>query len=175
MSLRCTGRLLKKLRVQPEAVLPAPTSRLGDWYANVLNIGRHRLVLATSELSLLSVVVPIKDAPRLRERIQDAAFHLLLRIGVPDVLAADEVEGMHEMPIGKTASRSVLGSMNDFATSADHYFRSDASVVYLSELELFLAETPCGPLEYRYPAEQARQALGVAQRGMPTGATIRSK
>jgi len=162
VSLRCTKRLLEKLHVTPQQVLPEPTNRLGDWYANVLNIGRHRLVLATSERCLLSVVVPIKDGPRLRERIQDAVFDLLLRIGVPDSVASAEVVGMHEMPIGTTASRSVLGSMTDFAAAADHYFRSDAPVVYLSELELFLAETPCAPLEYRHPSEAALQALGVA-------------
>ena len=82
MSLRCTRRLLKKLKVTPREVLPEPTNRLGDWYANVLNIERHRLVLATSERCLLSVVVPIKDGPKLRERIQDAVFDLLIRIEV---------------------------------------------------------------------------------------------
>lgn len=161
MSLRCTRRLLKKLRESPQDSLPEPENRLGDWYANVLNIGRHRLVLATSERTLLSVVVPIKDGPRLRQRIQDSAFDLLIRIGVPDSVAASEVEGIHQMPFGTTASRSVLGSMNDFAVAADHYFRSGRSVVYLSELEMFLASTPCGPLEYRYPSEAARGALGV--------------
>ena len=96
--------------MRPAEILPEPTNRLGDWYANVLNIGRHRLVLATSEHSLLSVVVPIKNGPRLRDRVQDAAFDLLIRIGIPDSLATAEVEGMHEMPIGVTANRSVLGS-----------------------------------------------------------------
>jgi len=162
VSLRCTRRLLKRLRENPLESLPAPNNRLGDWYANVLNIGRHRLVLATSERCLLSVVVPIKDGPRLRHRIQDSAFELLIRIGIPTGTAASEVEGMHAMPFGTTANRSVLGSMHDFAIAADHYFRSDSPVVYLSELELFLATTPCGPLEYRYPSEVAREALGVA-------------
>jgi hypothetical protein len=58
-SLRCTRKLLGKLKVKPDPSPPAPTTRLGDWYANALNVGDHRLVLCTSERTLLPVLVPI--------------------------------------------------------------------------------------------------------------------
>ena len=162
VSLRCTGRLLKHLRQIPAPELPHPTNRLGDWYANVLNIGRHRLVICTSERTLLTVVVPIRDSSRLRDRIQESAYEILLRLGVPPGLAQDELEGMDEMAFGATANRSVLGSMNDFTMIARDYFQAKRETVYLNELELFLAETPCGPLEYNDPGSETLKALGVA-------------
>ena len=147
MSIRCTSRLLKRLRENPIEDLPGPTNRLGDWYANVLNIGHHRLVIATSERTLLSVIVPIKDSPRLRERIQEAVRNLLIRLDVPVDLAEKEAEGIVGMPFGRTANRSVLGSMNDFSFASKCFFQSGAETVYLEDLEMFLATTPCGPLD----------------------------
>src|SRR5258706_834415 len=37
-----------------------PTSALGDWYVNLVQIGRQQVVLATSERSLLSVLFPAR-------------------------------------------------------------------------------------------------------------------
>ncbi len=92
-SLRCTGRVLKRLRQSPESNLPAPANRLGDWYANLLNVERHRLVICTSELTLLTVVVPIRDPGRLRERVRDAVENLLITLGVPTEVARTEIAG----------------------------------------------------------------------------------
>ena len=43
-TLRCTKKLLTRLRVKPEPRPPASTPKLGDWYADTLNLGRERLV-----------------------------------------------------------------------------------------------------------------------------------
>ncbi len=160
-SLRCTGRLLKRLRQSPEPDLPAPANRLGDWYANLLNVERHRLVICMSEQTLLPVVVPNKDPGRLRERVRDAVENLLITLGVPTEVALTEIAGMEAMPFGSTANRSVLGSMNDFVFQAKHYFHAATETVYLNELEIWLAETPCKPLGYRNPIEATISKLGA--------------
>ena len=152
-SLRCTGRLLKRLRQSPESNLPAPANRLGDWYANLLNVERHRLVICTSERTLLTVVVPIKDPGRLRERVRDAVGDLLTTLGERTAVVQAEIAGMEAMPCGSTADRSVLGSMNDFVSQAKHYFYAATETVYLNELQIWLAETPCKRLGYRNPIE----------------------
>ncbi len=161
-TLRCTRPLLKRLgSLTPAGTGPEPvtTTRLGDWYANRLNIGRHRLVLCTSELSLLSVVVPAKNLPGLPERLAESLAWLLRGLGVPPELAAAELGEMQAVRFDKTKNRSVLGSMNDFAFHADAYFRGAESVAYLSELDRELAEIPAGPLDYQLPADRARELL----------------
>lgn len=155
-NLRCTGRLLKHLRQKPVLDPPAPENRLGDWYANALNIGRNRLVLVTSERSLLCLVTHIRDSAHLRERIRERAFALLYHLGVPPDLAAAEVRGMQGMPFAKTANRSVLGSMNDFAVQAEAYVRYGPAEIDLTDLELRLNTVLCGPLEYLQPMEVTR-------------------
>jgi hypothetical protein len=54
-TLRCTKKLLTRLKVKPDPRPPPSTTKLGDWYADVLNLGRERLVLCVSELTLLPV------------------------------------------------------------------------------------------------------------------------
>ncbi len=163
VNLRCTAKLLKKLKEKPLADPAPPDNRLGDWYANVLNIGYNRLVLVTSERSLLSLVVPIKDSGRLRERVRERAHALLFKLGVPPALAAAEVRGMDRMPFAKTANRSVLASMNDFAFHAKVAFEVEFEdeVVYLDDVERYLAGIPSGALQYRMPGEEVRRLFGL--------------
>jgi hypothetical protein len=64
---------------------------------------------------------------------------------VPVEFVLREVGGMSEAAYAKTASRSVVGSMNDFAFMADVarvHGRGDDLVA----LSVDLADTPCGPL-----------------------------
>ena len=161
-NLRCTQRLLKRLRLKPDLDLTEPQNRLGDWYANVLNVGPNRLVMATSERTLLTVLVPIRDAPRLRERIREAVHDMLFRLQIPADLAAEEVRGMHRMAIGKTANRSVLGSMNDFTFLAKHYFADEPRPVDWVDVQTYLARTPCGALKYHFPTDEVYRVFDIS-------------
>ena len=105
---------------------------------------------------MLSLVVPIKEPAHLRERIREHAHALLYNLGVPPDLAAAEVRGMQHMPFAKTADRSVLGSMNDFAFHAQVYLHSVGNEVDLARLEALLASIPCAPLKYLYPLDVTR-------------------
>jgi len=161
-TLRCTAALLHRLQAPTptgSGSEPAPTTALGDWYANRLNIGRHRLVLCTNERSLLSVVVPAKDLPQLPARLITSLGRLFLRIGVPPALAWAELQAMQEVRFGPTRSRSILGSMNDFVIQVDAEFSRDVEIVYLDGVDLRLSEVPCGPLKYRNPAEVALELI----------------
>ncbi len=66
-TLRCTRTLLKRLRAQPNASPPPPTTRLGDWYGNLLYTRPQQLVICVSERSLLPVVVPSRGSAPTRQ------------------------------------------------------------------------------------------------------------
>jgi hypothetical protein len=158
-TLRCTQKLLKRLRLKPVLEPPPSTTRLGDWYADGLNLGRERLVLCVSERTLLPVVFPgigvdlsAKLARGLRETLE--------ALGVPAPVIETEVHQLLEVAIAKTASRTVLGSMNDFQIQA-HWSRQQAPQASLLQLGLNLAEAPCGPIQYATPKEATLEALGV--------------
>jgi len=62
VTLNCTKKLAKRFAF-PLVENPQPsTNKLGPWCANSFNIGRIPMILLTNELSLLSVVKPLKEA-----------------------------------------------------------------------------------------------------------------
>lgn len=160
-TLRCTERLRTRLgaRAKADLALPAiaPTTTLGDWYANLVHAGRTQLVLAISERTFLPVVVPAAPVATLVPRFRAAALLELADVhrDFPFASAsrrppeaplsaeqlAAETLAMDDWRIGKTANRTVLGILTDF---------SDLLVAYLEEHPLpevakLLATTPCSP------------------------------
>jgi hypothetical protein len=156
-TLRCTQRLLDRLG-KPAIEPVEPTTVLGDWYANALNVGRLRLVLCTSERTLLTVLVPAKDLHSLPTRLASAAGRMLARLGIPSTEIAREQREMSWHQLGRTASRQILGSMNDFAFLAETYIRDDGPDADLDEIAGALNRAPCRPIQYDSP-ERATRAI----------------
>jgi hypothetical protein len=156
-TLRCTARLLSRLRESPSGAVANTTTRLGDWYANLLRIGRVQLVLAISERTFLPVVVPAAPSatlvPRLRARVRE----LLGALDVDDTHVERELIHMQDVAFGKTASRQVTGVMIDLAKGLEFYLEGDPSLLGLS---LKLAETPCSPL-YKTETSPDRATLAL--------------
>ena len=129
LALRCTAKLLKRLKLDKEPLEdPGPsTTALGDWYANVIYMGRQPMVLAVSERSLLSLLMPARDLDQLPGRLIRTLLEKLKRMGVPETTIRQEVSKMDPVIYAKTASRSVLGSMNDFTDMVKftHHVRAD--------------------------------------------------
>ena len=111
--LRCTQKLLDRLNATPEPEPARPDTVLGDWYANLIRVGRIQVVLAVSERSLLPVVVPARDGRSLVQRLSETLGLMLSAVGVPPEDAIAERGAMQRWAIGKTANRRVLGSLND--------------------------------------------------------------
>lgn len=59
---------------------------------------------------------------------------------------------------GKTASRQVLGSMNDFVWMLDSYLAHHETLL---DVSLHLAKTPCGPLRMSTPQDETIRAFRV--------------
>ncbi len=156
-TLRCTAKLLKRLGGPNEVSPVAPSTKLGDWYAHLL-FTRPQLVLCVSERTLLPVLVPARDASALLPRLREGVARMLRGVGVPDPGVADEVNAMAQAVVGKTASRQVLGSINDFVRMLDVYLSRHETLL---EVSLHLAETPCGPLRMKAPRDETIRALGA--------------
>lgn len=128
---------------------PAPgefssSGALGDWYVNPL-FWRPQVALFVNERSLLPVLVPLAPATSVVSRLPAAFADIAARIGVDDSALRRELAVMGEHVLAKTASRRVLGVMNEFAHLSDSY-RDRRDPVDLIELSLWLANVPCSPL-----------------------------
>ena len=139
LTIRCTRKLLKRLRAEAIIDPPSPTNRLGNWYAKLLFVRRVRLIICISERSLLPVIVEARDASSFSPRFRDAARSVLQGIGAGPDMVGREVRAMGSVAIGMTANRRVLGSLNDLAGlwTEDREFR------------------PVAPVELTEPAHQA--------------------
>ena len=80
--LRCTQQLLVRLKQFDDLPPIESTTRLGDWYGNILRMGRRHAVIFISERSRLPVLIPIREANRLRAVFPDAVCQMLAAVGV---------------------------------------------------------------------------------------------
>ena len=162
--LRCTQKLLDRLNAKVDPEPAQPDTVLGDWYANLVRIGRVQVVLCVSDQSLLPVVVPAKEARSLVQRLVEALEPTLTAIGVPadDVVA--EYAAMRSWVVGKTANRRVLGSLNDLAFQLEAALRNFPDRTLL-EHSLWLAKTPLKVIDYGAP-DQATLAAFAAHRAV---------
>ena len=152
--VRPTQKVLGKIGQPPSTAAHASTTALGDWYVNLLFTRQARLVHAVSERSLLSVVLPARDMRSLVSRLRPAVGEVLAALGAPPEGVAAELQEMEEVALARTASRSVLGSMNDLAYQARVLLAMRPGISPL-ELALDLGRVPCSPLGFHYPCEVA--------------------
>jgi hypothetical protein len=156
-TLRCTQKLLRRgLTESPDGQATA-TTLLGDWYANVLVIRPQHLVLCISERTLLPLIVPAKGVGALPARLLEALSPTLAALSIPPAAVQSECEHMREHRIGRTASRRVLGALNELMFLLEHSLHSRPERSLL-EHSLWLAQAPCKGVEYSAP-DRATQAL----------------
>lgn len=161
-ALRCTQKLLDRLKAAPDPAPAQPDTVLGHWYAQRVEAGRTQVVLAVSERSLLPVVLPAAPGKTLVPRLIDALAPILLSVGVPADAAAAECAAMQQWTYAKTASRPILGSLNDLTFQLQVALRDGPDQSPLA-LALWLARTPLSVIEYSSP-DRATVAAFEARR-----------
>lgn len=163
-TLRCTQKLLDRLKADPEPDPSQADTVLGDWYANLVRVGRSQVVIAVSERTLLPVVVPAKEGRTLVQRLAQELEPVLMSLDVPAQEVVAECHAMQQAAFGKTTSRRVLGSLNElvFQLEGGLIHRPDRSLL---EHSLWLARTPMKVIEYAAP-DQATAAAFAAQRAL---------
>ena len=124
----------------------------------MLYLRPQQLVLAMSERSLLCVLVPAAPIGSLGERLRTEVAGVLTDIGVSGGPVAAELAAMESMAIGATASRSVLGCLNDAVVQLAH---RRAPGVSLRDLGLQLADNMYSLTNYQKPRRRALELFGV--------------
>ena len=151
--LRCTQKLLARLKQAENLPAVESTTRLGDWYGNILQLGRRQHLLFISERSRLPVVIPIREGKQLASVFPAAVCDVLGNVGISAADIADERSRMSEIVFGRTRNRSLLGTLNDFAFMAQVGNARRPEPETPEELLRFLAQTPILPLDGVSPIE----------------------
>jgi len=140
------------------------TTVLGDWYATVW-FWRPQVALFVNDRTLLPIPIPMAPSATIVQRFVAGMPETFGDYGLDPRFVEAEVEQMTTHRLAKTASRSVLGVMNEFKLMADNYLHQ-ADDVDLQELALWLAQTPCRPLYERHVSPN-RELRAVAAEHMP--------
>jgi len=155
LTFRCTQRAQKRFKVAFQEAPPSSSGVLGDWYVNLLNLGRQRLVLTVSERSLLPVLMPARN-DEFPGRFPEYLYRVLLLTDIPERAAAVEAQDAKESVFARTASRSVLGVMNDMALMAS-YYRGELDLLAMA---VWLGKSPFSPIN-NSPDRETRRLFGV--------------
>jgi len=159
-ALHCTKKLLDRIKVSPDASLSLPPSTtLGNWYATAL-FWKPQVALLVNERTLLPVLMPMAPASTLAARFPTELAAILRAHGASQAFVAGEVASMSEVSVAKTANRSVVGTMNEFAFLAEAY-REDIGTPDLVALSMRLADTPCGAIKHSSPERLLKEVLGA--------------
>lgn len=157
-TLHCTKKLLD--RVQQQIAVPCnANTRLGNWYATAL-FWKPQMALLVNERTLLPVMMPLAPSATLARRFPVALKDVLQGLDVPAAFIQAEIEGMNDVVYAKTANRSLIGMLNEFAFLAEA-FRDRGGLVDPFALSLKLAGVPCGPLSKGavFPEDAVRELV----------------
>jgi len=169
VTLRCTLKLLKFLAITPvKEPIPA-TGRLGDWYANLVPTDAGDLIIFVNEKSLVTVAIPAWEAENLVSQFRARVQNILAMLGVSIESIRSEIGHYQQVQFAKTASRSVLGSMNDIAWNYQFIADSGDGSGYLSlsDAEYGLSNMPSIAKNF-FPSDVAKELLEL--KGPPKGA-----
>lgn len=162
--VRATKKLLDRLG--PVTLQPgeSSTTQLGDWYGTVWT-WKPQVALFVSEATLFPVLMPLAPSATLLARFPDHLAQSLAAHGIPESFITDELSRMRDARLARTASRSLLGIMNEFTflAQADRGRTADTD---LTALARWLASTPCSPLFKRHssPDRELQALAGIAHK-----------
>lgn len=159
VTIKCTRKLLNLLDI-PAVKRPEESDNiLGDWYANLIDTYAGELVIFVNEKTLLSVAVPVDQIHDLQSWFIARVNQLLALLEISNEMINKELRSYHQLSIARTTSRKLLGSMNEITRVYQFYAERDNGQAHpnLTEVELSLSEFLHKPLNYRLPAEVARE------------------
>lgn len=162
--VRCTAKLLDRLKVRPLASPVHSSTALGDWYATILPLRPAHVVLLVNETTRLPIVLPARELSTLARRIPEAIVEVLRDLEIAPEAIERERQAMAEITFDKTASRSVLGTMNEHVfhlglTREEHPSMTEHALSV--DLGRMLVTIPGH--DYQHPGEFTARVLGGSQ------------
>ena len=161
VTLRLTHKLQKLLNIDLTEQLKPTTSKLGDWYANLVPTYSGDLIIFVNEKTLLSVAIPIWESDHLLLLFRLRVGNLLGMIGIQSKAIENELSHYDPIQFGKTRSRSVLGSMNDIAFQYQVIaeMAGTEADLSLSNAEYQMSQMPFKSIHYRGPSDVVKELL----------------
>lgn len=170
--LRCSQKLLKRLRQPAPAELVPGENPLGEWCADIDFIDRHPFALLMNAATGVVLVLPARaaDLKRLHEMAAEQFSALLEHCDIDGPLAEAELDALQEpFTFTHNSNRSLVASLNQLKDDAWGQFawnRQTAFDVALRLLERPFRRKDLGR-DYQYAADLLRRHLRPAAKILP--------
>lgn len=149
---------MKRTGFPAESSILAPTTALGNWYANILFFHRRQVLLFVSERSRLAVITPAKEMRLLASHLTRHLFDLLDRLNAKHDWMDAEIRQMADVRYAPAQNRSVLGTMTDYKFQIERLVAESLEICEIA-IALRLSVCPIGPFQYKNPTEVTRDLL----------------
>jgi hypothetical protein len=162
ITLRCTRKAADALGAWPLPEPPSGTGPLGEWYVNLIPTVSGGFFLFMNARCLLSVVVPRQGtAADILNMFVRRVANILSLIGLHHAIIDQELEHFRDIRIGKTASRRLLGVMNEVGFHLQSALEESTkdSKLSLSDFEFQMAEMPQATMDWNCAAHIAIKVL----------------
>ncbi|HUF97845.1 MAG TPA: hypothetical protein VMM60_06920, partial [Ilumatobacter sp.] len=116
-TVRGTKKFLDRVG-RPVADPPSSSTVLGDWYANVL-FWWPQVALFVNAATFVPVLIPLAPSAEVVDRFPAELAEMLVALGVDPRFIESETSQMYSAVLAKTASRQVVGVMNEFVFMAE--------------------------------------------------------
>lgn len=156
--LNCTLKFSKRIPFAINERYSSPTNTLGQWSASTFNLGRFPYVILTNELTLLSVVISLKDVHTFWPRFLNSLEQLFVHIHLPTELIRRELETMAEVFFMRNTNRRTLGSMNDLVRMVRAMVLQDPHM-HIDAINAELSEVVSLALKGLYPRDAVHRAF----------------
>ncbi|MGO9378030.1 MAG: DUF6933 domain-containing protein [Dissulfurispiraceae bacterium] len=165
--IRCTQKLLKEIGNPPLVDTQSDTEGLGNWYSNIIRIDRKKCLLLTNEKTLYSFLIANVKKSNLKnimgEFLINLSFYLQAEGFGLDIINKIMQE-YQEIGFAKTASKKILGSMNQIAFEYEIRVQMKEGLEHVRVLEMNkemnkILRTNQKGREYFYPVDALREVL----------------
>lgn len=154
--IRCTQKLRQELGVPSDAIDSHPPASDCEWYADLVRMGSQKLVVFTHATTLFTVVALGVKRSEIR------ALDTLLRSRLGLVLERLEIAPLildrwgTDCLYAPTASRQILGSMNELIKSLRFFIQQLGGIAYCNEvdLSLLLSDIIMSAIDYDKPIDR---------------------
>ena len=164
--IHCTRKLLKELDVplvESDKIIQ-PTEGLGNWYCNIIRIDKKKCLLFTNEKTLYSFLIPKVLKANLKNIEQEFLINLsdnLQYEGFGLEVIDKVMQEYQEIGFAKTASKKVLGSMNQLAFEYEVLVEQKEGLenVKILEMNRDINRTILNGIKFLHPIDALKKLL----------------
>jgi hypothetical protein len=164
--IHCSEKLRKEMGLKDSDLVPVKliAESLGSWHANLLLIKRKKCVLFVNDRTRMNFIVPdvTRDCIKELGTMFIGMLHtVLVEEGFTEAQCKTISGNGAAIRFSKTASKSVLGSVNDFAAHYEYRILEAGSLhsPEIPDIIRQLNRMPVSSIKYQFPVDAMRAAV----------------